>query len=292
MKKIVNRGGRLVPLYEGKVDVFLVRLIQRITSEGGEEGFRWVPVRVLKVWKKKLIGTIAGISWFSRDTLVEVELSERKLFRKVDSVVVLPDESEGVKVLFFEFKPSDVGFFKDVVDFYFSFVEGKVEKERKEERKKEIEEFQKEFQEEFERQLVQRQVQQQVQHQVQQQEQVQQQDEIFWEEEGDKAGRVGVRRVDLVERPTEKQINYVRDLMARAGFSQALVERFISLMSREEASNMIELLKERKKSSAIELVNVVIGKRGDQGEDQGSVVDSDVAFEESEAEFDEEEIPW
>ena len=105
-------------------------------------------------------------------------------------------------------------------------------------------------------------------------------------------------------KPTAKQVSYVRDLMKKNGFAQGIIEKFLELTSREEASKMIDYLRERKKKSAIELINHVLNRglasEGTTKSEVKEVRDENVKEERdfSEEDFDleggfnEEELPW
>lgn len=292
LNKVTIKNGKLA--IEGSEEV--IRLLQKVTGAEGN-GFDWMPLRVIFSEGERLICAVAGVPFFSVTALLEITpgLIEdenwhllKTLLITHSSLVILVSGSDGkARLLFCENKDESSEFFRNVAVQYFQLIEGvqsreglddSVQKEVKREDvvatdEEETEKVRKEVKEEKAGKGV-----------------------ITEQPAGQPARR------DFA-RPTTRQINFVRDLMVRSGFSQGLVEKFIELMSREEASQMIDYLKSKKKSSAIELINEVVargledsGEKVQSGEEtdlkEKDLITENVGAEEEIEEFDEEELPW
>lgn len=281
LNKVTIKNGKLA--IEGSEEV--IRLLQKVTGAEGN-GFDWMPLRVIFSEGERLTCAVAGVPFFSVTALLEItsELIEgedwsllKTLLSTCSSLVILVSGSDGkARLLFCENKDESPEFFRNVAVQYFQLIEGVQSREEPDEKRPD----------------------------GSVQKEVKREDVVATDEEETEKVRKEVKEEKAgFARPTTRQINFVRDLMVRAGFSQGLVEKFIELMSREEASQMIDYLKSKKKSSAIELINEVVGRgledseenvqSGEETDLKGKdLITENVGTEEEVEEFDEEELPW
>lgn len=69
------------------------------------------------------------------------------------------------------------------------------------------------------------------------------------------------KKEDLFVPATERQKAYLQDVMKKAGFSPGIVESFLEVVSKEEASSLIDIIKADKISEAVKFVSDVIRSR-------------------------------
>ena len=246
---------------------------------------------------------MAGFPFYSIDAFFEIEhdmiegdwnLMEYLLRTLSNLAILVPGDSNKIKILFCESKGGDPESIRMIANQYFQLIgknqtgekpSNSVREEIKEESKHE------------DVAVVEKEEPKKEEKEIKEEKAVENNEEVDVEQ----PVRQSVKQ-DFVK-PTTKQINFVRDLMVRSGFSQGLVEKFIELMSREEASQMIDYLKSKKKSSAIELINEVVGRgledseenvqSGEETDLKGKdLITENVGAEEEIEEFDEEELPW
>jgi len=317
--KVKNEKGKL--LIEGSE---ATKKAVSIVVESDGKSFSWIPLKVLKDEGDKLLGTVAGLPFYSAETLLEVPLSavrseDKEVLRRIAGewkevvVVLIPYGTDEIRLSFCENSTSSEGF-KEVVKYCFQLFEDvkSLVKEELEEKGRGLEEKDEASfkpKDEIEKSFAEpeKDVFSSFEEEVFEEEVSEKSVDVAMTEKREKKEGTELPSFDRLEgaRPTAKQASYVRDLMKKNGFAQGIIEKFLELTSREEASKMIDYLRERKKKLAIELINHVLNRGlASEGttkfEEVKEVRDENVKEERDfseedfdlEEEFNEEELPW